>query len=237
MVRNNVIIKMEGITKSFPGVIALKDVNFSLNKGEVHALVGENGAGKSTLMKILVGIFPPSEGRIYVDSKPVNIESPLHAKKLGISMIHQELMLAESLSAAENIFLGNLPKRRFLRTVNWQQVRLRAQKILTQLGVQLDINTPVYRLGIAQRQMIEIAKALVLNAKVFIFDEPSSFLNREELKILFGLIRSLKEKGCGVIYISHRLEEIFQIADRVTVLKDGKVMGTFLITEVDKEKL
>jgi len=234
---NNVIIRMEKTVKRFPGVIALQDVDFTLLKGEIHALVGENGAGKSTLVKILDGVFPPTEGKISIDGKITRIESPLHAKKLGISMIHQELMLAEPLSAAENILLGNLPRRKVAGIVNWQEAKRRAKQLLEHLGVELDINRPVHHLSIAQRQMIEIARALTLNARVFILDEPSSFLSRQELRVLFSLIKSLQDKGCSVIYISHRLEEIFQIADRVTVLKDGKLMGTLPINEVSREKL
>lgn len=227
---------MKGISRVFPGVRALDRVDFDLRPGEVHALVGENGAGKSTLMNILGGVIQPTEGKLSMDGRETAINSPLQAKNLGISFIHQELMLAESVPAVENILLGNLPKGP-LGIINWKAARAKAKGILDRLGVELDLGCPVSELSIAKRQMIEIAKAMAFQARIFIFDEPSSFLNQEEQEVLFRLIDSLRAEGGSVVYISHRLEEVFRIADRVTVLKDGQVMGCLTPDELDRETL
>jgi len=227
---------MAGITRLFPGVRALDRVDFDLRAGEVHALVGENGAGKSTLMNILGGVIQPTQGKVKIDGRTTAIQSPLQAKRLGISFIHQELMLAESVPAVENILLGNLPAGP-LGIINWKAAKAKAKEILGRLGVELDLTCPVQELSIAKRQMIEIAKAMAFKARIFIFDEPSSFLNQEEQEVLFRLIGSLRSEGGAVVYISHRLEEVFQIADRVTVLKDGQPMGCLPTDQVDREML
>ena len=229
-------ISMEHITRTFPGVTALDNVDFNLNYGEVHALVGENGAGKSTLMNILGGVIPPTSGRILVDGQETMINSPLHAKRLGISFIHQELMLAESVSAVENIFLGNMPTTP-LGFIDWKEARRKATDILNTLQVSLDINCRVQDLSIAQRQMIEIAKAIAFKSRILIFDEPSSFLNQGEQEVLFKLIDNLRSEGASIVYISHRLEEVFAIANRVTVLKDGQMIGTNPTFELNREQL
>jgi ribose transport system ATP-binding protein len=230
------VIAMEKITKSFPGVKALDNVDFDLRPKEVHALVGENGAGKSTLMNILGGVIPPTQGKILVDGKQAVIPSPIHAKRMGISFIHQELMLAESVSAVDNIFLGNMPKTPF-GFIDWKKARRKANEILKRLQVSLDIDCPVHDLSIAQRQMIEIAKAIALDARILIFDEPSSFLNQDEQDILFNLIDTLRSGGASIVYISHRLEEVFTIADRVTVLKDGQKIGVNPTSELNRKRL
>ena len=230
------VIAMEKITKSFPGVKALDNVDFDLRPKEVHALVGENGAGKSTLMNILGGVIPPTQGKILVDGQEAVIPSPIHAKRMGISFIHQELMLAESVSAVDNIFLGNMPKTPF-GFIDWKKARRKANEILKTLQVSLDIDCPVHDLSIAQRQMIEIAKAIALDARILIFDEPSSFLNQDEQDILFNLIDTLRSGGASIVYISHRLEEVFTIANRVTVLKDGQKIGVNPTSELTRERL
>jgi len=224
---------MRKITRTFPGVTALKEVDFDLFKGEVHALVGENGAGKSTLIKILSGAIRKTYGEIYFNDKRVELTTPLQAQSLGIAVIYQELMLAPMLSAAENILLGRFPRRwRFF--IDKKKLYSRAEQLTTMLGLQIDLGTPLQLLTIAQQQMIEVAKALSLNASIIIMDEPSAVLTPNELEKLFQVIVKLKNKGVSFIYISHRLEEIFRIADRVTVLKDGKAQGTRLISNVTR---
>ncbi len=228
---------MKGITKTYPGVRALDDVDFEIGKGEVHALVGENGAGKSTLMKILAGAQPMDSGEILIEGKPVHITSPQKAMDLRISIIYQEFNLVPYLNAAENIFLGREPKGAIPGFVNFPMMYAEAQRVVDQLGVRLNVRTPVNRLSVAQQQMVEIAKATSRNAAIIAMDEPSATLTEHELESLFDLIRALKEKGVSIIYISHRLEEIFHIADRVTVLRDGRLVGTSPVAETDRDKI
>ena len=230
------ILQMRSITKVFPGVTALKSVNFDLMKGEVHALVGENGAGKSTLIKILSGAILKTSGEIEFDGVPVEIANPLQAQMLGIAVIYQELMLASSLSAAENILLGRFPKRWGV-FIDRKKIFSTARQLTTMLGLQIDLNLPLQLLTIAQQQMIEVAKALSLDARIIVMDEPSAVLTPHELEKLFEVIYQLKNEGVSFIYISHRLEEIFRIADRVTVLKDGEVQDTRTISEVTRPQI
>ncbi len=227
------ILQMKNISKIFPGVTALKSVDFDLMKGEVHALVGENGAGKSTLIKILSGAIPKTSGEIYINRELVEITNPLQAQSLGIAVIYQELMLAPALSAAENILLGRFP-RRWSIFVDKKKLFTTAKQLTTMLGLKLDLNLPLQLLTIAQQQMIEVAKALSLKAQIIVMDEPSAVLTPHELDKLFQVIAQLKRDGVSFIYISHRLDEIFRIADRVTVLKDGEVQGTRLISELTR---
>ena len=228
---------MKHITKTYPGVRALDNVDFEVAKGEVHALVGENGAGKSTLMKILAGAQPMDSGEILLDGAPVHITSPQKAMDLGISIIYQEFNLVPYLNAAENIFLGREPKGALPGFINFPVMYAEAQKVIDQLGVRLNVRTPVNRLSIAQQQMVEVAKATSRKASIIAMDEPSATLTEHELESLFDLIRSLKEKGVSIIYISHRLEEIFQIADQVTVLRDGHLVGTNPVAETDRNEI
>lgn len=216
------VLEMRGITKTFPGVKALKNVDFNCIKGEVHALIGENGAGKSTLMKILAGAIKPDSGEIYINGQKVNINNPQEAIKLGIAVIYQELNLVPNLSAIENILLGHEIKGRF-GFINMKKNRQEAIKYLNELGEGIidNYDVPVSRLSVAQQQMVEIAKALSLDANIIVMDEPSATLTEKEMKSLFDIIRRLKQKGVTIIYISHRLEELFEISDRVTVLRDG----------------
>ncbi len=230
------ILQMRNITKNFPGITALKSVNFDLVMGEVHALVGENGAGKSTLIKILSGALTKTSGTIFLNEKQTDIANPLQAQTLGIAVIYQELMLAPTLSAAENILLGRFPRR--LRVfIDRKKIFSTARQLTTMLGLQIDLSLPLQLLTIAQQQMIEVAKALSLNARIIVMDEPSAVLTPHELEKLFEVIFQLKKEGVSFIYISHRLEEIFRIADRVTVLKDGEVQGTRMISDVTRPQM
>jgi len=228
------ILEMRHITKTYPGVRALDDVTFSVQAGEVHALVGENGAGKSTLMKILAGAEQADQGEIRINGTPVAISSPLRAMDYGISIIYQEFNLVPYLSVAENIFLGREPCYP-LGFIKWSQMMAQAEEILARLGTTLNPRATVQTLSVAQQQMVEIAKALSIDAKIIAMDEPSATLTEHELENLFNLIRSLKAQGVSIIYISHRLEEIFQVADRVTVLRDGRLVDTNPVSEIDRD--
>ncbi len=230
------LVEMKKITKTFPGVVALDDVTFGCCPGEVHAVVGENGAGKSTLMKILAGVYVPDSGEIVLGGEAVRIPSPHAAQQLGVSIIYQELNLLPDLNVAQNVFLGR-ESRGPLGLVDEREQEAKAQEVLRRLGVDIDPRERLGRLSVAQQQMVEIAKALSLNAQVVIMDEPSAALGGKDLEHLFEVIKALKQQGVAVIYISHRISEVFQIADRVTVFKDGKVVGTFKVSEIDRPKL
>jgi len=231
------VLEMKGITKTYPGVRALDNVDFVVHRGEVHALVGENGAGKSTLMKVLAGAQPMDSGEIRINGELVHITSPQKAMDLGVSIIYQEFNLVPYLNAAENIFLGREPRGILPGIIDFRTMYAEAQKCIDALGVKLNVHTPINRLSVAQQQMVEVAKATSRNSSIIAMDEPSATLTEHELQNLFGLIRSLKAKGVSIIYISHRLEEIFEIADRVTVLRDGKLVGTKPIAETDRDEI
>jgi ribose transport system ATP-binding protein len=218
------LLQMEHITKSYPGVKALKEVDFEVVSGEIHALVGENGAGKSTLMKVLTGAQLPDSGRITWKGQPVSINTPGDAQALGISMIHQELSLIPHLTVGQNIFLG----REFGAGgfINWPTLYNEAQKLLDRLNMTVDARTEIRFLSIAQQQMVEVAKALSLNADLIAMDEPTSSLTDVETEVLFRVMRSLKDEGVSLVFISHRLEEVFEISDRITTLRDGEFVGT-----------
>jgi ribose transport system ATP-binding protein len=230
------LLKAEQIDKRFPGVHALDRVDFDLMPGEVHVLLGENGAGKSTLMKIFSGTLIKDSGRIFIGGKEVDLESPHHARVLGIGMVYQELSLIPSLSVAENIFLGRLPKRS-ARTVHWSKLYSDAQKLFTGFGAHVNPKQRVKALGMAERQLVEIAKALSLKVRILLLDEPTSALTNEERERLFDIIRQLQKRGVGVVYVSHRLDEIPQIGQRVTVLRDGKRIGTLPVKEAQEKDL
>jgi len=229
-------LRLENIVKTFPGVRALDDVSLEVAPGEVHALMGENGAGKSTLMKVLGGIHQPDSGRIVVGEETVVMTSPLEAKAKGIVFIHQELSLAEELSVAENIWLGELPRKRF-GVVDWRTLRDRTDAILRKLRVGFDSRARVADLSIANQQMVEIARALTHEAKAVIFDEPTASLTDAEKVVLFDVIEDLKADGVGIIYISHRMEEIFRITDRISVLRDGQYRGTLETAKTDEDEV
>jgi ribose transport system ATP-binding protein len=234
--QNNIILKMEHIRKEFPGVVALDDVHFDLRRGEVHILLGENGAGKSTLVKILSGAYRKTSGQIRLNGKATEIQHPHQAQELGISIIYQEFNLVPHLSAAENIFLGR-ERIRAGGFIDQKGALSESLRILDGLGIAIDVRRAVGELGVAQQQMVEVAKALSQDARILIMDEPTSALTEHEIKELFAAIRQLKAKGVAVIYISHRLEELFEIGDRVTVLRDGKYVGTHDIKDVSKSEL
>jgi ABC-type sugar transport system ATPase subunit len=232
---NDNILVIQHISKSFPGVKALDDVSFRIKRGTIHALVGENGAGKSTLIKILAGIYRFDSGDIEFDGKSVAFNSPHESQRAGISVVHQELKLSEPLSVAENIFLGNLIYKGGL--VDWKTMKKIASDLLQSLDMEIDVDVPAGSLSVAKRQMVEICKAINHNCKLLIMDEPSASLTENEQKVMFETIRTLKSQGITVIYISHRLEEIFDLADDVTVLRDGKKIDTLPVSAVDRKKL
>jgi len=231
------VLEMCNVTKRFPGVLALNNVQFSLRPGEVHCLVGENGAGKSTLMKILAGAQPMDSGEIILSEGPVAIHSPHHAQQLGISMIYQEFNLSPYLSVAENIFLGREPRLGGTPFINWKKMYADAREVLGRIRVDLDVRKPVNECSVAQQQMVEIGKAISFNSKIIVMDEPSATLTEHELRALFDLIRTLRRQGIGLIYISHRLEEIFEIGDRVTVMRDGEYVGTNGVCDVTRDDI
>ena len=223
---DDLLLLMEGIDKSFPGVDALKKCRFELKPGEVHALVGENGAGKSTLMKIVAGIYSRDAGLIFYKGSEVDIPNPRAAQRLGISMVHQELNLMHHLTAAQNIFIGREPVRGVRIMVDENTLNDKAQEIFDMLHMKLNPRTKVADMSVAKQQMVEIAKALSFNSDVLILDEPTAALAYVEIVELFRIIRQLRDKGVGIIYISHRLEELKQISDRITVMRDGLYVNT-----------
>lgn len=235
MVAHN-LLTMQNISKTFPGVMALDSVDLDLRHGEIHVLLGENGAGKSTLIKILSGAYPKDKGEILINEKRVEIDHPKKAVELGISVIYQEFTLNPFVSVAENIFLGREPTS-LLGMVNWKKVFNEAAKILERVGMPLDPRVLVRNLGVAQRQIVEIAKALSLDAAILILDEPTAVLPRSETEKLFSILHALKKERIGIIYISHRLEEVKMIGDRATVLRDGKKIGTVCVNDVETDTI
>jgi galactofuranose transport system ATP-binding protein len=220
------IITMKGIAKSFPGVIALEDVDFSLRKGEIHALMGENGAGKSTLIKILTGVEHPDKGSIELEGNLVQVRSPQHSQELGISTVYQEINLCTNITIAENIMLGHEPRR--LGSIHWKKMNDLASRAIKRLGVDIDVTQPLGHYSVAIQQMVAITRALeVLSVKVLILDEPTSSLDIHETNLLFEVMRKLRDEGIGIVFITHFLDQVYQIADRITVLRNGKLVGTF----------
>lgn len=226
------LLEARDISKTFPGTRALDHVNFQVAAGEVHALVGENGAGKTTFMMILAGVLQPDEGAILWDGQAVRLSDPRMAQGLGIGTVFQELSLVPGLSIAENIFLNRAPARTILGLVEWDRVHDEAHAALTPLGIDVDPAVPVKALGMGARQMVEIAKALSLRCRILLLDEPTSALSPSEVERLFTAIRSLRDQGLGIVFITHRIAEVFQVADRVVVLRDGHHVGTFEISAV-----
>lgn len=232
---DSMIIRLKNISKSFPGVKALDNISLNIERGTVHALVGENGAGKSTLIKILSGIYQLDSGEMLIEGKRVHFSSPVEAQRAGISVIHQELKLSEPLTVTENIFLGNWICKKKL--VDWDAMRKRALEQIEELGIDLDPDAIVGALPVAKRQVVEICKAIARNAKIIIMDEPSAVLTDRELAVLFRTINKLRDEGYTIIYISHRMDEVFSLADTVSILRDGQHIGTLPIGEVTREKL
>lgn len=233
-----VLLKMKGIEKRFPGVHALKGVDFSVERGEVHALMGENGAGKSTLIKVLTGIHPLDDGEIEFDGKIIRPKTALEAQEEGISTIYQELNLVPFQTVYENMFAGREPMKKGLGlTVDRKAMIKKANDVLQDMGIHIDVTATLNSYSTAIQQMVAIARAITINAKLVIMDEPTSSLDTKEVKVLFGVIDKLVKKGISIIFISHRLDEIFEIADKVTILKDGTLVGEFDIEELDQLKL
>jgi ABC-type sugar transport system ATPase subunit len=230
------ILRMVQIDKRFPGVHALDHVDFELAEGEVHVLLGENGAGKSTLMKVLSGSIRADSGQIFIHGKEVHSLSPEHARDLGIGMVYQELSLVPALSVAENIFLGK-PHRSRLGTIDWRGIYKEAEKSLAELGVDIDPKREVRRLDVAEQQLTEIARVLTAQPKIVLLDEPTSALSDAERERLFALIRLLRKHGVGIMYISHRLAEVPLVGQRVTVMRDGKVIGSLPVAQADEPTL
>lgn len=231
------LVLMEGIDKSFPGVKALDNCRFQLLKGEIHALIGENGAGKSTLMKILTGVYKKDAGRIFYKGEEINITNPRMARDLGISIIHQELNLMPDLTVAQNIFIGKEPKKCLNLFLDNKEINDKASELLNQMNLSISPEEKVENLSVAKQQMVEIAKALSYNSDVLIMDEPTAALTELEIEELFSIIKELKEKGVGIVYISHRMEELKQICDRVTVMRDGSYIDTKNMNEVTIDKI
>ena len=232
---NNYILTLKNITKEFPGVKALDDVTINIERGTIHGLVGENGAGKSTLIKVLAGIYQPNKGEIILDGKPCRFNSPIEARRAGISVVHQEIKLAEPLSVAENMFLGNVQLKNGL--VDWKGMRRRAREIVEDLGMDIDINAQVSSLTVAKKQIVEIMHAINNNSRILIMDEPLAVLTDRELEVMFRIVKQLRDEGITIIYISHRLDEIFGLCSNVSVLRDGCHIDTIPVASVDRQGL
>lgn len=231
------LIEMRSISKTFPGVQALKDVSLAVYPGEVHMLVGQNGAGKSTLIKVLCGVHRPDRGEFLLNGKPAHIQSTRDARRLGIAVIFQEFSLVPYLDIAQNIFLGREFPGRVPGTVDRARLHTEARRILDLLGMDTDTRTKIHRLGVAQQQMVEIAKALSQNARVLVMDEPTAAISDREIERLFGIIRKLRSDGIAIIYISHRMREVFEIGDRITVLRDGSNVASHRPSETTINEL
>ena len=229
------LLEMKGISKSFPGVKALQNVEFQLKAGEIHALLGENGAGKSTLIKVLGGIYIAEEGEIRIDGKPVVIDGVNAARDNGISIIHQELVLVPHMTVAENIFLGREPIGKF--GVDYKQMASTAQKMLDKFDLGISATDEIFNLSIAQQQMVEIVKAISFNCRILVMDEPTSSISDREVTQLFEIMRNLAAQGVGIIYISHKMSELNEVCDRVTVLRDGMYVGTRVVADTPRDEL
>ena len=229
------ILSLKGITKQFPGVKALDNVTINVERGTIHGLVGENGAGKSTLIKVLAGIYQPDLGEVELEGKVQKFPTPIAARQAGIAVVHQEIKLAETLSVAENMFLGNVMMKGKL--VDWAGMRKRAKEIVDDLGMDIDVNAVVSSLTVAKKQIVEIMHAINTNSKVLIMDEPSAVLTNRELEVMFRIVKQLREKGITIIYITHRLDEVFDLCDNVSVLREGQHINTLPIGDVTRQGL
>ena len=229
------LVELKGVRKSFYGVEVLHGVDFKLEPGTVHALMGENGAGKSTMMKIIAGIHLNDGGQVFIDGNEVTIDSPAKAQELGVAMIHQELSPVLEMSVAENIFLGREPSRSGF--VDYRQLYKQTQELLDELKIPINPKVKMKSLRVADQQMVEIAKAISQNAHILIMDEPTSSITDREVESLFAMIRDMKARGVGMVYISHKMDEIFQIADEITVLRDGNLVNTWKVADVDYDTL
>jgi len=229
-------LELKGISKQFPGVRALDKVDLAIYPGEVHALVGENGAGKSTIIKIIMGVYQEDEGTITLDGKQVNIPNVIEADRLGLAAVYQDLTLAADLSIGENFFMGQFPRKKN-GMIDWNHVYSKTAETLKTLNVDVDPHLRITELSPAMQEMVAIAKTVHKESKLVIFDEPTALLSNEEVEILFEIIKKLKASGISVIYISHRLEEIFAVSDRVTVLKDGQLITTVPVKDTNEDQL
>ncbi|MGW2553829.1 sugar ABC transporter ATP-binding protein [Streptomyces sp. NPDC001635] len=227
------MLAVTGLCKSFPGVRALSDVDFTAHAGEVHALVGENGAGKSTLIKVLTGVYRPDAGEVTYNGTPVRFATPLQAQQAGISTIYQEVNLVPLMSVARNLLLGREPRGR-LRLIDFGRMHREADETLRSLGIRVDVRRPLRELGVGAQQMVALARAVAVDARVVIMDEPTSSLEPREVSTLFEVIRTLRERGIAVVYVSHRMEELYEICDAVTVLRDGTVVHTGRLADLDR---
>ncbi|MEU5778115.1 sugar ABC transporter ATP-binding protein [Streptomyces venezuelae] len=230
------MLSVTGLSKTFPGVRALDGVDFTARAGEVHALIGENGAGKSTLIKVLTGVYAPDAGEVTYDGSPVRFTTPLEAQHAGISTIYQEVNLVPLMSVARNLFLGREPRGR-LGLIDFKRMHREAEEALRGLGVRVDVRRPLRELGLGAQQMVALARAVSVDARVVVMDEPTSSLEPREVRTLFGVIRMLRERGIAVIYVSHRLDELYEVCDAVTVLRDGKVVHTGALADLDRLRL
>ncbi len=229
------LLEIKNVHKSFSGVKVLKGVNLNVRPGTVHSLMGENGAGKSTLMKCMFGIYFQDAGQFFLNGKEFNFDDPKHALENGVSMVHQELNQILQMTVSDNIWLGRYPKKGMVidEKIKYEETK----KLFDEIGVDVDPNAKLYDLSVSKRQMIEIAKAISYDAKIIVLDEPTSSLTEKEVETLYRIIRNLKAKGCGIIYISHKMDEIFEISDEVTVLRDGEYVGTEKIEDLDLDKI
>ena len=237
MAQSELLLEVTNLSKSFPGVQALKNVNFTLAPGSIHAIVGENGAGKSTLIKIMSGVHTPDEGEIFLDGEKVRIENPREAHHHGIFTVHQELSLAPNMSVAENVFLGMPIPRKPGGFIRWNELHRQTASIMEKLGLEIDPRLRVGSLKVGEQQLVEIAKGFVTEPKILILDEPTSALSMHEIRYLFKTLKTIRESGFGVIYISHRLEEIFEIADTATILRDGEEITTTDVSNLDRDSI
>ncbi len=233
--KNDIVLSMRGISKSFPGVRALHNVDFTLRRGEIHALMGENGAGKSTLVKVLTGVYPKDSGEISIagTDNDITIKSPQEAQNLGISTVYQEISLCPNLTVAENLFIG----RGSYRFVNWRSMEKRAAEILQKLKIPASATRPLGSCSLAVQQMVAVARAVDMECKVLILDEPTSSLDEQEVQLLFSLMEDLKSRGVGIIFITHFLEQVYKISDRITVLRNGELVGAYEIKDLPRVEL
>lgn len=230
------VAELKGITKRYPGVVALDDVGIAIRAGEIHGLTGENGAGKSTLIRVLGGAVAPDAGEVLIDNRAVRLNSPHAAIARGISVVHQELVSAPSLSVSENVLLGRL-SRNVIGGVRWKATHARAREALDRVGLVVDERMEMGRLSLGQQQLVEIARALLRDARVLVLDEPSAILGGKDLDVLYEVVRSMRDAGVAVVYISHRLKEVLSLCDRVSVLKDGRSQGTVDVADLDEQRL
>lgn len=234
--KKEVLLRLDGITKIFPGTKALNGISLEVGYAEIHAIIGENGAGKSTLMNIIAGVFPPEEGTMGFEGRPIKLATPLDAQKAGIGIVHQEINLCPDISVAENIFIGRLPKSN-VGMIDFKKLVADSARLLKEFNSSINPKSKVCELTIAQQQIVEIVKALSMNCKLLILDEPTSSLTETETQDLFNVIRRLKSDGISVLYISHRLSEIVEICDRISVLRDGEYIGSETVADIDTEKM